>query len=79
VNKHNLWRFHLVAGLLIALAYVYVPMPAVHPVTMALLCTGATLAPLIYLRLWRPTGRLVFYLAALAEGLGFISNLLPAI
>jgi hypothetical protein len=67
--RTRLWQFHLGGGCALALAYVYLPYPALRIGAMALLCLATIAATLAAVRLWRPAWREPFrFFAAGAFG-----------
>jgi diguanylate cyclase (GGDEF)-like protein len=74
--RTTLWRYHLGGGLALALAYVYLPSPALRTVALALLGLATIVATLCALRLWRPVRRLPFRLFAVGEAVGFVAGAL---
>jgi diguanylate cyclase (GGDEF)-like protein len=72
--RTTLWRYHLGGGCALALAYVYLPYPAVRIGAMALLCLATVAATLVSVRLWRPARRLPFRLFAVGEAIGFVAG-----
>ena len=72
--RTTLWRYHLGGGLALALAYVYLPVPALRAAALAVLGLATIAATLAALRLWRPLRRLPFYLFAAGEAVGFVAG-----
>jgi len=72
--RTTLWRYHLGGGLALALAYVYLPVPAMRTAALALLGLATIAATLSAPRLWRPVRRLPFYLFAAGEAVGFVAG-----
>jgi diguanylate cyclase len=72
--RTTLWRYHLGGGLALALAYVYLPVPALRTAALALLGLATIAATLYALRLWRPVRRLPFQLFAAGEAVGFVAG-----
>jgi hypothetical protein len=72
--RTTLWRYHLGGGLALALAYVYLPVPALRTAALAILGLSTIVATLCALRLWRPARRLPFQLFALGEAVGFVAG-----
>ncbi|HEX8132661.1 MAG TPA: GGDEF domain-containing protein, partial [Actinomycetes bacterium] len=72
--RTTLWRYHLGGGLALALAYVYLPVPALRTAALAVLGLATIAATLAALRLWRPVRRLPFYLFAAGEAVGFVAG-----
>jgi len=72
--RTTLWRYHLGGGLALALAYVYLPVPAMRTAALALLGLATIAATLSAPRLWRPVRRLPFYLFAAGEAAGFVAG-----
>jgi hypothetical protein len=72
--RTTLWRYHLGGGLALALAYVYLPVPALRMAALAVLGLATIAATLAALRLWRPVRRLPFYLFAAGEAVGFVAG-----
>jgi diguanylate cyclase (GGDEF)-like protein len=74
--RTTLWRYHLGAGCALALAYVYLPFPALRVGALVVLCLATITATLASIRLWRPPRRLPFYLFAAGEAVGFVAGAL---
>jgi diguanylate cyclase len=74
--RTTLWRYHLGGGLALALAYVYLPVPALRTAALVVLGLTTIVATLCALRLWRPARRLPFQLFALGEAVGFVAGAL---
>jgi diguanylate cyclase (GGDEF)-like protein len=72
--RTTLWRYHLGGGFVLALAYVYLPFPAVRVGALITLCLATVAATLVSIRLWRPARRLPFYLFAAGEAVGFVAG-----
>ena len=72
--RTTLWRYHLGGGLALALAYVYLPVPALRTTALAVLGLTTIVATLCALRLWRPVRRLPFQLFAAGEAVGFVAG-----
>jgi diguanylate cyclase len=69
-----LWRYHLGGGCVLALAYVYLPIPALRVGALVMLCVATVAATLASIRLWRPARRLPFLLFAAGEAVGFVAG-----
>jgi diguanylate cyclase len=72
--RTTLWRIHLGGGCLLALAYVYLPLPALRVGSLIVLCLATIAATLASVRLWKPSYRLPFYLFAAGETVGFVAG-----
>ena len=72
--RTTLWRYHLGGGLALALAYVYLPVPALRTAALTVLGLATIAATLSALRLWRPVRRLPFRLFAAGEAVGFVAG-----
>jgi diguanylate cyclase (GGDEF)-like protein len=72
--RTTLWRYHLGGGCVLALAYVYLPYPALRVGSLAVLCLATIAATLVSIRLWRPSRPRVFQLFAIGEAVGFIAG-----
>jgi diguanylate cyclase len=72
--RTTLWRYHLGGGCVLALAYVYLPFPALRTAALILLCLATIAATLVSVRLWRPARRLPFQLFAAGEAVGFVAG-----
>jgi diguanylate cyclase (GGDEF)-like protein len=72
--RTTLWRYHLGGGCVLALAYVYLPFPALRVGSLVALCLATVVATLASVRLWRPARRLPFQLFAAAEAAGFVAG-----
>ena len=72
--RTTLWRYHLGGGCLLALAYVYLPLPALRVGSLIVLCLATIAATLASVRLWRPARRLPFQLFAAGEAVGFVAG-----
>ena len=55
--RTTLWRYHLGGGCGLALAYVYLPFPALRIGVLVALCLATIAATLAAIRLWRPARR----------------------
>ena len=55
--RTTLWRYHLGGGCVLALAYVYLPFPALRIGALVALCLATIAATLAAIRLWRPARR----------------------
>ena len=53
--RTTLWRIHLGGGCLLALAYVYLPLPALRVGSLIALCLATIAATLASIRLWKPS------------------------
>jgi hypothetical protein len=53
--RTTLWRYHLGGGCVLALAYVYLPYPALRVGALVVLCLATIAATLASIRLWRPS------------------------
>jgi diguanylate cyclase (GGDEF)-like protein len=74
--RTTLWRYHLGGGFVLALAYVYLPLPALRVGALVALGLATLVATLVSIRLWRPARRLPFYLFAAGEAVGFVAGAL---
>jgi diguanylate cyclase len=74
--RARLWRYHLGGGCVLALAYLYLPSPALRIGALVVLCLGTIAATLVSIRLWRPARRLPFCLFAAGEAVGFVAGTL---
>jgi len=72
--RTTLWRYHLGGGLALALAYVFLPVPALRTAALAVLGLATIAATLSALHLWRPVRRLPFQLFAAGEAVGFVAG-----
>ena len=72
--RTTLWRYHLGGGCVLALAYVYLPFPALQVGALVVLCLATIAATLASVRLWRPARPLPFYLFAAGEAVGFVAG-----
>jgi len=72
--RTTLWRIHLGGGCLLALAYVYLPFPALRTGSLIVLCLATIAATLGSVRLWKPAHRLPFHLFAAGEAVGFVAG-----
>ena len=72
--RTTLWRYHLGGGCVLALAYVYLPFPALRVGALVVLCVATVAATLASIRLWRPARRLPFLLFAAGEAVGFVAG-----
>ena len=69
--RTTLWRYHLGGGCGLALAYVYLPFPALRIDALVALCLATIAATLAAIRLWGPARREPFLLFAAGEAVGF--------
>jgi hypothetical protein len=74
--RTTLWRYHLGGGCGLALAYVYLPFPALRIGALVALCMATIAATLAAIRLWRPARREPFLLFAAGEAVGFAAGAL---
>jgi diguanylate cyclase (GGDEF)-like protein len=74
--RTTLWRYHLGGGFALALAYVYLPLPALRVGVMAAVSVATIAATLVSVRLWRPARRRPFHLFAAGEAVGFVAGAL---
>ena len=74
--RTTLWRYHLGGGCVLALAYVYLPFPALRIGALVALCLATIAATLAAIRLWRPARREPFLLFAAGEAVGFAAGAL---
>ncbi|HEV8424235.1 MAG TPA: EAL domain-containing protein [Actinomycetes bacterium] len=74
--RTTMWRYHLGGGCVLALAYVYLPSPALRIGSLVALCLATIAATLASIRLWRPARQLPFYLFAAGEAVGFVAGTL---
>jgi diguanylate cyclase len=74
--RTTLWRYHLGGGCVLALAFVYLPFPALRVGSMVALCLATIVATLASIRLWQPPRRLPFHLFAAGETVGFVAGFL---
>jgi hypothetical protein len=58
--RTTLWRYHLGGGCVLALAYVYLPIPTLRVGALVVLCVATVAATLAATRLCRPARRLPF-------------------
>jgi len=72
--RTTLWRYHLGGGCVLALAYVYLPFPALRIGALVVLCLATAAATLASIRLWRPARRRPFGLFAAGEAVGFAAG-----
>jgi hypothetical protein len=72
--RTTLWRIHLGGGCLLALAYVYLPFPALRTGSLIVLSLATIAATLASVRLWEPAHRLPFHLFAAGEAVGFVAG-----
>jgi hypothetical protein len=72
--RTTLWRIHLGGGCLLALAYVYLPLPALRVGSLIALCLATIAATLASIRLWKPSRKLPFQLFAAGEAVGFVAG-----
>ena len=74
--RTTLWRYHLGGGLALALAlaYVFLSVPALRTAALAVLGLATIAATLSALHLWRPVRRLPFQLFAAGEAVGFVAG-----
>jgi len=72
--RTTLWRIHLGGGCLLAVAYVYLPLPALRVGSLIVLCLATIAATLASVRLWKPSRRLPFHLFAAGEAVGFVAG-----
>ena len=74
--RTTLWRYHLGGGCVLALAYVYLPYPALRVGALVVLCLATIAATLASIRLWRPSRPRPFKVFATGEAVGFVAGLL---
>jgi diguanylate cyclase len=72
--RTTLWRYHLGGGCVLALAYVYLPYPALRVGSLIVLCLATIAATLVSIRLWRPARQRPFQLFAAGEAVGFVAG-----
>ena len=72
--RTTLWRYHLGVGLVLAVAYVYLPVPALRAAALAVVGLATIVATLAALRLWHLLRRLPFWLFAAGEAVGFAAG-----
>ena len=72
--RTTLWRYHLGGGCVLALAYVYLPYPALRMGALVVLCLATIAATLASIRLWRPSRPRPFKLFATGEAVGFVAG-----
>ncbi|HSR28357.1 MAG TPA: hypothetical protein VLR51_07875, partial [Actinomycetes bacterium] len=72
--RTTLWRYHLGGGCVLALAYVYLPYPALRVGVLVVLCLATIVATLASIRLWRPARPRPFQLFATGEAVGFVAG-----
>ena len=72
--RTTLWRYHLGGGCVLALAYVYLPYPALWVGSLVVLCLATIAATLASIRLWRPARPRPFQLFAAGEAVGFVGG-----
>ena len=72
--RTTLWRYHLGGGCVLALAYVYLPYPALRVGALVVLCLATIAATMASIRLWRPSRPRPFKLFATGEAVGFVAG-----